>query len=77
MFSTHLRDDIYLAFTEISKFSFYLILFRRFTVNQLTISCFKPNHNNSKEDIEDLTRVIMNFILNLLNDPLASLIDLI
>ena len=32
------RDDIYLVFTEKSKFSFYFILFRRFTVKQLTMS---------------------------------------
>ena len=31
------RDDIYLVFTEKSKFSFYSILFRRLTVNQLTM----------------------------------------
>ena len=31
------RDDIYLVFTKKSKFSFYFILFRRFTVNQLTM----------------------------------------
>ena len=30
-------DDIYLVFTKKSKFSFYFILFRRFTVNQLTM----------------------------------------
>ena len=28
------RDEIYLVFTKKSKFSFYFILFRRFTVNQ-------------------------------------------
>ena len=27
------RDEIYLVFTEKSKFSFYFILFRRFMVN--------------------------------------------
>ena len=43
------RDDIYLVFTKKSKFSFYFIRFKRFTVNQLSI-CFKPNHNNVKED---------------------------
>ena len=31
------RDDIYLVFTKKSKFSFYFIRFRRFTVNQLTM----------------------------------------
>ena len=31
------RADIYLVFTEKSKFSFYFILFRRFLVNQLTM----------------------------------------
>ena len=31
------RDDIYLVFTKKSKFSFYFILFRRFTVNLLTM----------------------------------------
>ena len=31
------RDDIYLVFTEKIKYSFYFIIFRRFTVNQLTM----------------------------------------
>ena len=30
------RDEIYLVFTEKSKFSFYFILFQRSTVNQVT-----------------------------------------
>ena len=30
-------DDIYLVFTEKGKFAFSFILFRRFTVNQLTM----------------------------------------
>ena len=30
-------DEIYLVFSEKSKFSFYFILFRRFTVNQVTV----------------------------------------
>ena len=38
------RDEIYLVFTKKSKFSFYLIFFRRFTVNQ-----FKTNHNNVED----------------------------
>ena len=39
------RDEIYLVFTKKSKFSFYFIFFRRFTVNH-----FVPNHNNVKKD---------------------------
>ena len=31
------RDEICLVFTEKSKFSFYFILFRRFTVNRVTV----------------------------------------
>ena len=31
------RDEIYLVFTKRSKFSFYFILFRRFTVNRVTV----------------------------------------
>ena len=31
------RDDIYLVIAEKSKCSFYFILFRRFSVNQLTM----------------------------------------
>ena len=31
------RDDIYLVFTVKSKFSFYFILFRKFTINQLSM----------------------------------------
>ena len=31
------RDEIYLVFTEKSKFSFYLILFQRFTVNRVIV----------------------------------------
>ena len=33
----HSRDDIYWVCTEKSKFSFYFILFRKFSVNQLTM----------------------------------------
>ena len=39
------RDETYLVFTKKSKFSFYFVLFRRFTANQI-----KPNDNNVKED---------------------------
>ena len=35
-------DEIYLVFTKKSKFSFYFILFRRFTVNQFV------NHASSR-----------------------------
>ena len=31
------QDEIYLVFTEKSKFSFYYILFQRFTVNRVTV----------------------------------------
>ena len=42
----NLRDEI-----KKSKFSFYFILFRRFTVNQfVNHASRKPNHNNVKED---------------------------
>ena len=45
------RDEIYLVFTKKSKFSFYFILFRRFTVNQfVNHASRKLNHNDVKED---------------------------
>ena len=37
------RDEIYLVFTKKSKFSFYFILLRRFTVNQFV------NHASSRK----------------------------
>ena len=39
------RDEIYLVFTKKSKFSFYFILFRRFTANQFV--------NHASSGIED------------------------
>ena len=39
------RDEIYLVFTKKVNLLFILYLFRRFTVTY-----FKPNHNNVKED---------------------------
>ena len=47
------QDDIYLVVTKIkSKFYFYFILFRRFTINQFP--CFKRNQNNIKKSKEYL-----------------------
>ena len=36
------RDEIYLVFTKKSKFSFYFVLFRRFTVNQFVNHASSP-----------------------------------
>ena len=44
------RDEIYLVFTKIKKISFYFILFLEDLQLINLLTCFKPNHNNVKED---------------------------
>ena len=47
----NLRDDIYLVFTIKSKFHFYFIIFRGFTVNRLTMLKAKTQWNEKLQKI--------------------------